>query len=368
MNTKKICSWDVGILNLAYCIIEKNIDNNTCNIIDWNVIDLTDKQIYKCNYIQKNKSMCTNNALFYKTINDTTTNYYCKLHSKNYKPFEDNWESVNIIPQQNKVKCTHDNCTSYSKFIYNNNNYCRKHKESLVKNLIKESNLCKIKKTNAVNHNLQLLAENICKKIDLINGIYEVDEVIIEHQPVLKNPTIKSIGCFIFHQFVSKCVGSNKQIKFVSASNKLKLEDNVLSNIVNTINNDDKLYIIIFAFIKKYFNMDPNIKSDDALKKIVNTDYKIFIKFIINISTKKLKKNNITDHPIIKLLLIDINIFKKFIENLLNSKLPYDINKLLSVKYTATLITQPWIDFLNGHKKKDDLCDSYLQAYAYINK
>ena len=35
----KIISWDVGIKNLAYCIIELNSDN-TKKILHWNIINL----------------------------------------------------------------------------------------------------------------------------------------------------------------------------------------------------------------------------------------------------------------------------------------------------------------------------------------
>lgn len=43
---RKICSWDVGIKNLAYCII--NINGSVFNIEKWIVIDLTDQKTIKC--------------------------------------------------------------------------------------------------------------------------------------------------------------------------------------------------------------------------------------------------------------------------------------------------------------------------------
>jgi len=46
----KIISWDIGIINLSYCLIE--YENEKANIIDWNIID-TVKTI-KCKLCNKN--------------------------------------------------------------------------------------------------------------------------------------------------------------------------------------------------------------------------------------------------------------------------------------------------------------------------
>ena len=37
----KICSFDVGIKNLAYCIIEKKDDG--FDILDWNIINISNQ-------------------------------------------------------------------------------------------------------------------------------------------------------------------------------------------------------------------------------------------------------------------------------------------------------------------------------------
>ena len=43
----KILSWDVGIYNLSYCILE-SIENNI-NILDWDIINLIDNEEMKKN-------------------------------------------------------------------------------------------------------------------------------------------------------------------------------------------------------------------------------------------------------------------------------------------------------------------------------
>ena len=62
----KVLSWDVGIIHLAYCILEKNED--TCKIIEWNNINLLNNINYDCHgFINSDKSTnkcdkpCSNN-------------------------------------------------------------------------------------------------------------------------------------------------------------------------------------------------------------------------------------------------------------------------------------------------------------------
>ena len=44
----KILSWDVGIYNLSYCLLEKD-ENNNIKIIDWNIVNLIDNDSMKKN-------------------------------------------------------------------------------------------------------------------------------------------------------------------------------------------------------------------------------------------------------------------------------------------------------------------------------
>ncbi len=44
----KLLSWDVGIYNLSYCIIEKN-DNLDPKVIGWDIVNLVDNEEMKKN-------------------------------------------------------------------------------------------------------------------------------------------------------------------------------------------------------------------------------------------------------------------------------------------------------------------------------
>ena len=67
--------WDIGIKNLAYCIIEID-ENKNEKIVDMNIISLIDDpKIYKCTEINKNKSSCKSNASYFNL-----ECYYCNRH------------------------------------------------------------------------------------------------------------------------------------------------------------------------------------------------------------------------------------------------------------------------------------------------
>ena len=78
--TKKIISIDVGIKNLAYCIIEKNESN--FKIIDWDIINILDQKIEalpKCIHYYR-KKICGKPARFIipnKDENDTNKLAFC---------------------------------------------------------------------------------------------------------------------------------------------------------------------------------------------------------------------------------------------------------------------------------------------------
>ena len=44
----RLLSWDVGIINLSYCLIEYDKQLLTWKIIDWDIINLTDRDKIKC--------------------------------------------------------------------------------------------------------------------------------------------------------------------------------------------------------------------------------------------------------------------------------------------------------------------------------
>ena len=131
----KYLSWDIGIKNLSYCMMDKEL-----NVLFWEVIDITGevKEEKKCIEIQKNKKICNKNANFYNFENGK---FYCKKHCKDFKE--------NMI-DINKITCSHrvgDGKICGKKISFETDNkyigYCKTHSKKYenlkeIKKIVKE--------------------------------------------------------------------------------------------------------------------------------------------------------------------------------------------------------------------------------------
>ena len=213
-----ILSFDVGIINLAYCLFTK--ENNKLKILNWGIINLTDRETTKC--------YCGLKAFFFQN-----NNHYCKVHAKKceiIKPFED------IFKSNCDNKCIYlvkDNCCNKkSKYFLDDNYYCNLHAKQKYKSL---ENLAKVKKFKNKPVNGMNFDETKLKLFQQLNEkkeLLKADIVLIENQPSMKNPTMKSISIAIYDFYMirgllDKVPESNiKIVKFMNPSNKLKLVDN----------------------------------------------------------------------------------------------------------------------------------------------
>lgn len=281
---KTYLSWDVGISNLAYCLLEKTSETNF-NIKKWGIINLNEE----CNICCK----CSKKAIFYSLKEDLQSMiYYCKTHSKEYKPKEIDESSC-----KETDKCKHqikeNNCNKKAFKSIEGISYCKNHCDLHKKKLTKERSLNKINSINSNKIPIQDLTNKLIRELDKNPDFKNVNEVLIENQPTLINPTMKTISCILFTYFILRgVVETNKieQVKFLSPSNKLKV-------------------------------------SDDANKKL-----------------KQAKDTGV------------------------NKKKVYKMTKNLGIKFCKELIKDDIVnlEFINKQIKKDDLCDSFLQAYYHV--
>lgn len=123
------------------------------------------------------------------------------------------WDILNICSNNNKCCKTLRNKSQCSKIAHykdKENYYCSQHKNN---------NCCKIKKNEK--DDLYSYGVNMYKLLDDIPELLKCEKIMIENQPVLKNPTIKSISMLLFSYFINK----NENIYFINASNKLKINE-----------------------------------------------------------------------------------------------------------------------------------------------
>jgi len=257
-----ILSFDVGQKNLAYCVAELNKnevnDSETVKINKWDIIDISfdnnsDEDLN--NFIQNYKKMKI----------DVLRNNMVKYGMK-----------IGLLKKKELLKMTED--------YFINNGLLKK------KLTILDISTILIKKLD---------------KLDILNGI---DTVLIENQPCMKNPTMKSIQMVLYSYFIIRGFIDN-----------------------NTKNETNETY--------------------ETNETIESNNYKL--KTLRFISAKnKLKKC-------------------EKIEELKDRTKNYKDRKKLAIEYCSYILnkyneTDKTI-FFNSHGKKDDLADCYLQAIYYID-
>ena len=220
----KILSFDVGIKNLAYCIIEFNDkDCKEHKILDWNIINCNDNEIKCC--VSRRGKLCEKQCVNY-IITDNNTLGFCNL-----------------------VTCQKELNSSYSKSV--------------------------IKKCKKQTVNLESIGSILYTKLEKLDNLDKLDIIIIENQPVLKNPTMKSIQMLIYSFFLyKKCCDKLKyQIKLFNAGKKLKVYDGPIidSNHLKNKYSQRKYESIkcaeyfINEYNKKYINFFMESKKKDDL-------------------------------------------------------------------------------------------------------
>lgn len=287
---------------------------------------------------------CKNMAYCIIDINDENVNDFSIVK----------WDVFSIATDNIICDCNNKKkkCTSKALYTFNisEKNYCDKHKkeEEIIFNnsieydnkkeykcehLINDVNKCnklatkkydkikycdthikkyvyftKLNQKSSGGEDLFILGVNLITKLNEINEFLFVDKVIIENQPSNLNPRMKSISNMLFSYFTNMYVN--------------KINNKCLLNHVLFIHASNKL---LNKKLSVLLNDDEENKEEVLEGGEIKTDKEKY---------NKRKKDGI--------------FFTKKILNSIDDEV--NLIKLLE------------------HKKKDDLCDCFLQAYYYINK
>lgn len=174
----KLLSWDVGIKNLAYVFLDYNEETKACNIIKWNVINLLPVNPV-CNVPTCKKKVTMS------CIHEDITYYWCDKHIKIYETL---CEQAATKLKQNKVK------------LINCNNI--------------ELNFLRL-----------TLVEKLDAEIKSLLITDTIDFVLIENQPVLKNPRMKGLADTLYTWHLIRGMSDTNNVKNISpvnATHKLK--------------------------------------------------------------------------------------------------------------------------------------------------
>lgn len=210
----KILSIDVGIKNLAYCLIEV-LDVTNYTIIQWDVINLCDSAEETCTIIAK-KGICSHKAKYYK--NETR---YCLTHAKKSQFLIPSAASFTLSKLKSyKVAELLTIANQFNLELTNNEN-----KQQIIDIISAYMNTnqleCIISSTKSANNmNLVSIGIELNKQLNKhIPNLDDLDHVIIENQIGPIAIRMKSIQGMITQYFIMKNITN---ITFVSSANKLK--------------------------------------------------------------------------------------------------------------------------------------------------
>jgi hypothetical protein len=211
-----VLSFDVGIVNLAYCLFTK--ENNNWKVLDWDIIDISERDAIKCH--------CGAKPSFIHL-----EHYYCKTHCKKLEPNK-KFEEVYIeLPE--KSKCTFDHngelCGRKSTYTDLKETYCVTHAKQCYKKYESQNKLTEYKQKSVKKLDFDDVRLKLIQKLDERKILLSANVVVIENQPSMKNPVMKSISNTIYTYFLIRGIIDKKHdstiiaVKFMSPSNKLKI-------------------------------------------------------------------------------------------------------------------------------------------------
>lgn len=357
--------WDIGIKNLAYCIVsiisdpsdyrpdeDIKFENIIFRIKDWNIINLIDninnevitnkgimlanrpKLVCDCSKIN-GKGFCHKKATYCQLVKkDGRYQGMCVAHFKKLGTQE------RLPTTDCKPKCFFPDCTKNAVWVDANHHYlayCSIHKNKIIKDLEKENkaiikenrenkaiikgkreNENEIKQTNkllktipkfikivkkksATGTDLTTLGHQMYQKLDKLPHLLDVNTVLLENQPVLKNPTMKSVQMLLYSYFIMKGVHqpTNSDIEPI--------------NHIQCYNASKKTELAL------YLSDSKQKEIDEAISKV---------------------------------------------------KGQYAKNKKKAVLITKDLLKNKgkWENLFTNSKKKDDLCDALLMTLRYLIK
>jgi hypothetical protein len=326
INNNKAIGWDIGIKNLAYCVLEQHSSSNISvkpdgipfngkiyDINHWKDISLVSQiesnqksggevsflsQQLTCNQPKTDKlnaPVCSAVASYCNESLSSDGKYqgYCKNHYKKI--------GSPRMPTVIVSKCYYSAggiCTAKASSVLKNHiykAYCKKHITEMVKAGIKsDKDFLKINRVkNAAKIDINQLGIALMQELDKIRiHILEPSVILLENQPVLKNPTMKTMQMFLYSYYLMRHLDlynglGGKKLQCYTASKKLDLIkflpvieqqriQNILDKVKSGYQKNKKMSILIVEYLLKgnikwldFFNKHP--KQDDLADSLLMT-------------------------------------------------------------------------------------------------
>jgi hypothetical protein len=222
--SKYVLSWDVGYVNLAYCLLKFTDDKH--KIIAWDKINLVQQETHSCFYENCNKP----------SKKQGENIYCCGVHKKKCQIKLDKQlkKRLKCVFECDLIDTECNKCDKNAKWIdYTTfTPYCTNHKSLLIKKLQSNYKLKDVAKKSSSKIPVQVIQLALLNKMDELYSVFnKINYVVIENQPSFKNPKMKSISNTLMDHFLLRGIVDKKyefleEVKFMSPSNKLKIGDN----------------------------------------------------------------------------------------------------------------------------------------------
>ncbi len=205
-----LLSIDVGMRNLAYCIVEYNTE---IEIKHWGIINLCNDKTYICNGKSKKNTYCNKNGKYIKGDKS-----YCKIHSK---------DKGLLIPtsEYNKFSIKKYKLTKLKEIAM-------KYQITLEEKKLKKTDIVEIMIDDLSNNYFDIVCNIAAKEIDMVTygqGIkymfnqrfanMNFDYILIENQIGPLALRMKCLQGMIMQHFIEN---NNNNIYCINSSNKLK--------------------------------------------------------------------------------------------------------------------------------------------------
>ena len=315
-----------------------NMDFNKINIKQWEIINLLEPNSESsiCNFVNENKSIKynveDNNIILSDNICGKNASYIIKNNEKElclctkHKTFMTkvikDIEYIKLEKEEqkklkvNKTECcfngSKDECNKslsykldikndkniinlikedYNIDINSNDNYlCSNHQKKLKKMF----NIKSIKTTNFNNIPIDDVKYNLWILLDKKPELLDVNYVIIENQPVLRNPRMKTISETLYNYFLCRGIIDKERtnsiiekVRYISPSNKLKVDADNSINVLRGKNKTEKYKLtksLAVQYTKQIVNNYPDYidmfkeakKKDDLADCLLQGLYYIY--------------------------------------------------------------------------------------------
>ena len=213
-----LLSIDVGIKNLAICIIEPLwseiiIDPNAVRIIKWDIVDISTDEPTRCC-----EPGCMAQSVF--IYNES---YLCKAHAKIIFPhvhIPTKYTNISIINKMSLLKLN-EIIEKYNIPIDNTLKLKKEDKKARVIEFVTQRFFKSVIQTNASKVHLQKVATHIKSQFTKLLTMYKITHVAIENQFGPLAVRMKAVQGMLTQFFVM--FDETINIQFISSCNKLKL-------------------------------------------------------------------------------------------------------------------------------------------------